>query len=510
VTVPLPSQGSTSWYSWAQQVHEVTTTGITDIDERIDALEASPGGSDGQTFSVTDPAYGAAGDGSTNDTPAVLAAATAADAAGGGIVHFPVGEYLLGTELLCENLTGVTFTGDSGARILCPSGNDRDLWRIDQSERIVVDGLTFVLPTNDLTHYSYGLHALDVVDFRVRNCSFQGGSSALRVEATASGESRQVRITDNTFSEGAQHPEADKAANAMVVGGDTYDVVISGNLVTGYREEGIAVDAPASTEVADPWVYGVTIMNNVVSDCGRNGINLRKVKTATVVGNVVTGCGHPTDTQLADGINAHTETDGAFCENITIVGNTVTGCEAGIGVDDCQGYTIAGNTVQGSTLAWSIHAGASAENTQGSDCRSGVISGNTVRDTYGGWYAITLAQGSGHLITGNHIDAGAINDARGISVEAPATGVYIDGNFVSRIQDTNNAYALAGGGITRGRDVLRDSWGSDSIPVGTVDFAKVVHGATASTARPDAVYVLWEGSVEPDNWIDGDDWNETA
>jgi hypothetical protein len=46
VTVPLPSQGSTSWYSWAQQVHEVTTATMrvvgTGSDPITDGATARP------------------------------------------------------------------------------------------------------------------------------------------------------------------------------------------------------------------------------------------------------------------------------------------------------------------------------------------------------------------------------------------------------------------------------------------------------------------------------------
>jgi pectate lyase-like protein len=44
---------------------------------------------------VTDEAYGATGDGVTNDTVAVQAAITAVSGAGGGVVYFPVGTYLV-------------------------------------------------------------------------------------------------------------------------------------------------------------------------------------------------------------------------------------------------------------------------------------------------------------------------------------------------------------------------------------------------------------------------------
>lgn len=42
----------------------------------------------------------------------------------------------------------------------------------------------------------------------------------------------------------------------------------------------------------------------------------------------------------------------------------------------------------------------------------------------------------------------------------------------------------------------------------TPSFVKVIHGTNANTPRPAASYVLWEGSVQPANWVDGDDWNE--
>ena len=48
-------------------------------------------------FIVTDPTYGATGDGATDDTTAIQAAISAASSAGGGIVFFPAGHYLLST-----------------------------------------------------------------------------------------------------------------------------------------------------------------------------------------------------------------------------------------------------------------------------------------------------------------------------------------------------------------------------------------------------------------------------
>lgn len=66
-------------------------------------------------FVVT--AYGAAGNGTTNDTAAINSAVTAANTAGGGVVYFPPGTYLISTPILGKDK--VRFQGTSkGSTIL--------------------------------------------------------------------------------------------------------------------------------------------------------------------------------------------------------------------------------------------------------------------------------------------------------------------------------------------------------------------------------------------------------
>jgi hypothetical protein len=65
-------------------------------------------------FNVMD--YGATGNGTSNDTPAINQAITAANAAGGGIVEFPAGSYLAGGSI--HMLSNVTLDLDAGSTIL--------------------------------------------------------------------------------------------------------------------------------------------------------------------------------------------------------------------------------------------------------------------------------------------------------------------------------------------------------------------------------------------------------
>ncbi|MFI0967050.1 glycosyl hydrolase family 28-related protein [Streptomyces sp. NPDC021080] len=74
---------------------------------------------------VKDPAYGATGNGTTDDTAAIQAAISAVGAAGGGVVYFPPGNYLLnGSSPLTVSSNSVVLRG-SGAeatKILVGSG----------------------------------------------------------------------------------------------------------------------------------------------------------------------------------------------------------------------------------------------------------------------------------------------------------------------------------------------------------------------------------------------------
>jgi hypothetical protein len=77
--------------------HAVTEETYGDVQAAIDALAAG-GGSALDWFIVTDPDYGAVGDGVTDDTAAIQAAIDAAEAVG-GTIYFPAGTYLISATL---------------------------------------------------------------------------------------------------------------------------------------------------------------------------------------------------------------------------------------------------------------------------------------------------------------------------------------------------------------------------------------------------------------------------
>lgn len=91
----------------------------TSIKANWDALEAAFGvdlanvstGGTVNVYNVKNPSYGAVGDGSTDDSTSIQAAIDAAEAAGGGIIFFPLGEYSIQTTLVINKAQGVRFVG---------------------------------------------------------------------------------------------------------------------------------------------------------------------------------------------------------------------------------------------------------------------------------------------------------------------------------------------------------------------------------------------------------------
>ncbi len=80
-------------------------------------------------INVKDAAFGAVGDGVTDDTAALQAAVNAAVAAGGGLVYFPIGNYL-NTGTLTVNGNGVVLAGQSttGSKITFNNGANDSIY----------------------------------------------------------------------------------------------------------------------------------------------------------------------------------------------------------------------------------------------------------------------------------------------------------------------------------------------------------------------------------------------
>ncbi|WP_262056686.1 glycosyl hydrolase family 28 protein [Streptomyces sp. STR69] len=100
------------------------------------ALAAAPPAAPGHSAAVYDVRdYGAKGDGSANDTPAVNKAITAANSAGGGTVRFPAGSYKskntihMKSNVTLQVDTGATIQGSSADTYDAPEANPNDQYQ---------------------------------------------------------------------------------------------------------------------------------------------------------------------------------------------------------------------------------------------------------------------------------------------------------------------------------------------------------------------------------------------
>ncbi len=84
-------------------------------------LQTVLGGLTGLVYNVKSPEFGAAGDGVTNDQVAIQSALAAAVAAGGGVVFFPAGTYLVSTAIEWSHIVSVLGVGNGKSVITTSS-----------------------------------------------------------------------------------------------------------------------------------------------------------------------------------------------------------------------------------------------------------------------------------------------------------------------------------------------------------------------------------------------------
>lgn len=126
-------------------------------------------------YNVT--AYGAKGDGSTNDTSAIQATIDAAYGAGGGVVYIPAGTYIVNPGIQVKS--NVTFRGAGGGTILklvASSTTDDNIIKSESYdnvtiEELVVDGnrTNQAGSPGSYTHTQYGIYVTGSGTITVRN-----------------------------------------------------------------------------------------------------------------------------------------------------------------------------------------------------------------------------------------------------------------------------------------------------------------------------------------------------
>ncbi|CAL9528478.1 right-handed parallel beta-helix repeat-containing protein [Streptomyces sp. enrichment culture] len=425
--------------------------------------------------------YGAVGDGTTNDAPAIQTALDAAYAAGGGTVVLPAGKtyaittflavrarttvWAYGATIKATGTTGLlrnflsteTFAGYAGHSHIRIFGGTWDANASDGTTGTVTgmtNAINFVhcrdITVRDVTIKNVSsAHALEfnaVDGARALTCRFEGfrdnsgnGSrsfaEAVQIDIAVSGSSsigqfdgtpsRDVLVEGCYFGPSDRCGPWGRAIGSHTTRASTYydNIRIIGNRIDGALQEGIRGYA---------W-RRVTIADNVITGTGMSGIEVGVPDPATagytltprtiaITGNVVEGNASEGGIRV-EGVGA------ATLAAVSITGNTLRSSgSVGIHCDYAPHATITGNTVD-TTSSTGILA-------QNSDYPT--ITGNTVRQA--GSNAINASGSTGGTISGNTVDTTGSNF--GIFV-GPAGTV----NSTALLITGNNITAAASAGI---------------------------------------------------------------
>lgn len=415
-------------------------------------------------------AYGAVGDGVTDDTEAIQSALDAARDQGGGIVQFQPGKtYAITTFLVVYDHTtieayGATIRSVGNTGLLRNFRSDEVFGGYAGHSHITVLGGTWdanafdgTTGTVSATTNAMGfIHCADItvrdatitnvssahgVEFnstdggRVLNCRFLGYldnsgngsrafSEAIQFDMAVTGSSA-IGLFDGTPSrnmlvEGCYVGPSDRlgsfgrgvGSHKLESGTYYYGIQIIGNRIEGTRQQGI---------------YGfgwrrVVIANNVITNSGMSGIQLSRPDPAevgfTVNGRNIAITGNTVEGALtASGIRVFGSAGGTY-DQVTITGNSVLGfvtdASNGIHVEYCDRPNVTGNTVSGVQST-----GIVCFNSAGAQ-----IGSNVVRTA--GSNGINVSDSSGANVAGNTVD---VTGTHGIFV-ATSNDFVVTGNRV--------------------------------------------------------------------------------
>lgn len=385
-------------------------------------------------ISVVDAAYGATGNGTTNDSAAIQAAINAANTAGGGVVYFPPGTYRIGTRL--ELKSGVSLVG---------AGREYTTLR-------AMSGLS--------TAVIVGLSGAAVTNLAIRGLTINGDYTSTAINMNG------IQITNGS------------------------NIVIDECAVTNVANTGIVLTTCTSCTVTDSRVsytggaqagvgFGVLLSggaNSKVHDChfiACNGMNIggnTNALNASIVGNICDHTGTPRTTVSGAGQNPAVSgtltvvsTSGFPAEGtLTVAGivgvvsytgltaTTFTGCGGASGTaidggvarngyesigftDGCEQWLVKGNR--------SIDSG---DNGISASANRSIVEGNIIDSPQ--FHGIALAGGSNSQVIGNWIrnpGSSTSNAYSGIRVTDQANSIIA----LNRIYDDRGGSAMMRSGI---------------------------------------------------------------
>jgi len=412
-------------------------------------------------------AYGAKGDGVTDDTVAIIAAVTACKAAGGGEVFFPRGDYGITSAMIFSGLSNISFRG-SGATISAIADiQSAAMLYMSDSTGVEVHGIEFDGNSRSIR----GLEFRGCSDVFVDKCEVhhmgQTGSTTTYVAGIRVGNNGATGGEGVTIQGCDIHDIAATTAGGLISRGlvfftylNTGDVFIKDISVSDCKFSDISPHDDADgivfqmTDSLGGYLGGsinASVIGCTFRDCHKRGIKIQNSGVA------VTGCtittsrtgvwgGSSWSGQQYAGISIYSG-DVCVSDNMIIgtgSGAFIYGIETDGGVDDTSNITISGNTVNNGTDAtgessepWEqCKAVAVSRSTALYSTSHVAITGNAIKNVdLGVWMAYNV---SDIAITGNTVENHA---SRGVSV-FPST--YTISNIIVSGNSLGTGYTMCG------------------------------------------------------------------
>jgi hypothetical protein len=435
-------------------------------------------------FNVRD--YGAAGDGTTDDRAAVIAAHTALVAAGGGVLYFPPGTYLLsnGYTFTASN---ITLAGTAASTIKIATNAAVPLLQFSNVSNVKVRDLVL-----DFGSQTYATASLQfdgtTTAVTVDSVRFKNAKRALVFAPSSADVVSVVRVRDCEFD---STTSLGAIAGGFTGGGSTLTDV----KVTGCHVKNVTGTA-GNHAFAFYYASNIKIIGNTVDDTVDTACGIFACTDVKIGGNtlwqqhigVYAGNGSHQVSVYGNDIKSATDMGIAFFDaggfgpstELNATGNNVHDCPAtGICASDVNSPTITGNTVarcgQNTALAGTQRTGITVQiNTGGANrgCKDVVVTGNNVFD-----------------------DAGSPKMQYSIVIQTPVNGLTVANNNCRGATTTNVLWVNSGGGIT--------VTGSYNVETDAGTFTS--NPTSATLATPTATYGTGAGTSPPSIAIAGKD-----
>lgn len=270
---------------------------------------------------------GAVGDGSTDDTTAFTAAATALTSASGGTLIIPPGTYILSTALSLPSNTHVIGYGQPTLKVKASSTANPLLLAVASKSDVTIEGITFDGNRSNITSTNNAVTVSACTRVRFVRCVFTNTRGFTLVFGGTGGCEQSGALFCRFFDCGTLNRTTDDTADrhqaiSVSGGGDrnfanfcTFETIgldcagFSGSETRCQAVGNLITDTDAGS-IYVSGADGFLVANNYISngDTGGNGIDLHDSTNGAVTGNVCVGNG-------GGGILL------AGCEYVTVSGN---------------------------------------------------------------------------------------------------------------------------------------------------------------------------------------------